>query len=149
MNPVLLSVGENFRATQLGPYEEWANYHSHFFSNPNINIDGKFFLAELLGMTGTEISINSMPPKAKVPFWHRHQSNEETYIFLAGNGIIEIDDFQISINPGTVITIDPKGARTWENTGDVPLIYLVIQAGAGTLTTIGTEDGIRLHVRAN
>ena len=32
-----------------------------------------------LGLTGCEISINELPPKAAVPFVHAHKQNEEVY----------------------------------------------------------------------
>ena len=37
-----------------------------------------------LGLTGCEISINELPPKAAVPFVHAHKQNEEVYGVLGG-----------------------------------------------------------------
>lgn len=43
-------------------------------------------LHNLLGLTGCEISVNTLPEGAAVPFVHAHIENEEIYIILEGQG---------------------------------------------------------------
>ena len=43
-------------------------------------------LHEALGLTGAEVSINTVPPNGGVPFVHVHTNNEELYIVLEGKG---------------------------------------------------------------
>lgn len=39
-----------------------------------------------LGLTGAEISINTLPAGECVPFIHSHKQNEEVYYILSGSG---------------------------------------------------------------
>ena len=48
-------------------------------------------LHEALGLTGAEVSINTVPPNGGVPFVHVHTNNEELYIVLEGKGELWID----------------------------------------------------------
>ena len=50
-----------------------------------------------LGLTGCEISINELPPKAAVPFVHAHKQNEEVYGVLGGKGQLYIDGQVVDI----------------------------------------------------
>lgn len=43
-------------------------------------------LHDLLGLTSCEVSINTLPEGAAVPFVHAHTENEEIYIILEGQG---------------------------------------------------------------
>ena len=43
-------------------------------------------LHEKLGLTGAEISINTLPAGEHVPFVHAHKQNEEIYYIEKGNG---------------------------------------------------------------
>ena len=39
-------------------------------------------LHDKLGLTGAEISVNTLPAGASVPFVHAHKANEEIYFIL-------------------------------------------------------------------
>lgn len=39
-------------------------------------------LHDRLGLTGAEISVNTLPAGASVPFVHAHKANEEIYFIL-------------------------------------------------------------------
>lgn len=43
-------------------------------------------LHDKLGLTGAEISINTLPAGECVPFIHSHKQNEEVYYILSGSG---------------------------------------------------------------
>jgi len=77
-----------------------------------------------------------------MPFYHRHQQNEEIYLFIKGSGEFQVDSKTFAVGEGSVVRVDPAGERTWRNTGNEPLYYIVIQAKAQSYnhgTTI--EDG--------
>jgi mannose-6-phosphate isomerase-like protein (cupin superfamily) len=104
----------------------------------------KIFLGEKLNSKAVEISYNVMKPGAKVPFYHSHKQNEEVYIFISGEGEFEVDDATIKIGSGTVVRVGTPGKRTWRNTSNKSLVYLVIQSKEGSLVGYETSDGILL-----
>ena len=57
-------------------------------------------LHEALGLTGAEVSINTVPPNGGVPFVHVHTNNEELYIVLEGKGELWIDGETLPIQAG-------------------------------------------------
>ena len=48
-------------------------------------------LHDRLGLTGAEISVNTLPAGASVPFVHAHKANEEIYFILSGKGKVIVD----------------------------------------------------------
>ena len=48
-------------------------------------------LHDLLNLTGAEVSCNTLPAGASVPFVHHHTQNEEVYLILEGKGMLYID----------------------------------------------------------
>ena len=65
-------------------------------------------LHEALGLTGAEVSINTVPPNGGVPFVHVHTNNEELYIVLEGKGELWIDGETLPIQAGDSFRIDPR-----------------------------------------
>ena len=68
-------------------------------------------LHDQLGLTGCEVSINSLPAGAAVPFVHAHKQNEELYGVLSGSGEIWIDGEVHAINAGDWYRVSPSGKR--------------------------------------
>jgi mannose-6-phosphate isomerase-like protein (cupin superfamily) len=102
----------------------------------------KRFLKQEIGSDAIELSANTMRPGDALPFRHRHELNEEVYVFLDGVGEFEADGQIIPIAPGTVVRCAPGVARSWRNTGDRAMPYLCIQARAGSYVGTGTlTDG--------
>lgn len=141
MKPATTRSGTHYALTLLGPQEGWAQFATEIGTLPGIRVPGKAFLAESLNMTGMEISVNVMRPGGTVPFLHRHHRHEETYVVLSGRGQMQIDGEIVELQPGSVVCIKPDGERSWRNTGDEPMHYLVIQAVVDTLESTSTEDG--------
>lgn len=79
----------------------------------------------------------------KVPYFHRHMDNEETYIVLKGSGDFQIDDDCFPIREGSVIRIAPTPSRGMRNSSDESMIYMVIQSKENSLGNYSTEDGKR------
>lgn len=138
--PPEIKKGANYSAAQTGPLEKLGTYS---FKHPLAakDIEGKLFLKEALGMTGMEVSLNKLPARAFVPFFHKHRENEELYVFVKGRGEFMVDGEIIPVSEGTVIHVAPGGSRTWRNHSQEDLYYLVIQAKAGTMPAGTIEDG--------
>ena len=92
-----------------------------------------FELHEALGLTGAEVSINTVPPNGGVPFVHVHTNNEELYIVLEGKGELWIDGETLPIQAGDSFRIDPAGKRAIRAAADSSLKYICIQTKAHSL----------------
>jgi len=137
--------GSNFKAAHVGSFKELDKY-SYTLPSLKITTSGKLFLNELLGITSSEISLNKLPPAKSIPFYHKHQKNEEVYIFLSGEGEFQIDDHIFPVGEGTVVCVHPEGERTWRNKSkSEDLIYIVVQAPEGQIEAIETNDGVTVR----
>jgi mannose-6-phosphate isomerase-like protein (cupin superfamily) len=130
----------SYSVFEAGAPTEWFNgeFPHPAFKKP---VRGKQFLSERLSLTGMEISLNSLPAKYAVPFLHTHREHEELYLFISGQGELLVDGETITVGPGTAVRVAPAGKRAWRNTGDESLVYLVVQAKAGTLSATTIADG--------
>lgn len=140
-----LSENNFYTAINLGSLDELADY-SLIHSVTKKLIEGKVFLKDATGATGTQISFNSLPPKSEQPYFHIHRKNEETYIILKGFGFFQVDEDCFSIKEGSVIRVAPQGKRGICNTSDESMIYMVIQSKENSLEEHTTADGERLPV---
>lgn len=104
---------------------------------------GRVMAEEALGLTGCEISFNSLPAGQVSPFYHTHKLNEEVYIVISGSGTFEVDDDVFPISEGSVIRVAPEGKRAI-NSGDQGLVYLCIQAQQNSLTQATHDDGVMI-----
>ena len=62
--------GENFTCAHAGALKDLGRFSVPHPLLPR-EIEGKLFLKEALGLTGLEVSLNRLPPRAFVPFAHR------------------------------------------------------------------------------
>jgi mannose-6-phosphate isomerase-like protein (cupin superfamily) len=131
--------GKNFTAYETGTRKEWPD---HVIQLPGLALPGKQFLKERVGLTGCEISVNSLNPGTGMPFYHTHQQNEEVYIFIQGRGQMQVDGEVIDVQEGSVVRIAPDGLRTWRNHSNEPLLYVVIQMRENSLNQYGLGDGV-------
>lgn len=130
--------GVNFSAYESGACKDWP---AHKVELPGLGeIPGKLFLKDMVGFTGCEISINSMAPGAGMPIYHQHQQNEEVYIFIQGNGQVQVDGEVIDVQEGSIVRIAPNGERIWRNNSNEPLLYIIIQVRENSLTQYGLGD---------
>jgi mannose-6-phosphate isomerase-like protein (cupin superfamily) len=130
-----------FNAADLGDFDHLSQYG--FYLPPlGRNVEGKVFLKELLGLTDMEVSLNSLPAGGAMPFWHRHQQNEELYLFLSGTGEFWVEETRIPVQEGSVIRVHPEAARIFRNTSKTEeLRFIVIQAKENSLTQFTMTDG--------
>jgi uncharacterized cupin superfamily protein len=103
-------------------------------------LDKKEFIAQKMGFTGMEVSLNRAAPGQASPYVHAHRQHEELYFFLWGDGEFQVDGDVIPVHPGTMIRVAPEGRRAWRNNSTKDLLFIVVQANVGTLTG---QDGVR------
>lgn len=134
-------TGDNFSLIDFGPFEKLEQY---FFKHPKMTegVAGKQFLKEELGLTSMEVSLNKFPAGTSMPFSHKHRKNEELYLFIKGKGEFCVDGNWFVVQEGSAIRIAPNGIRTWRSSSSEELIFIVIQAKAGTMEGSSIEDGI-------
>ncbi|QEL19947.1 cupin domain-containing protein [Limnoglobus roseus] len=133
--------GENYSAVRLGAADGWMRYGVRH-PGVGVTLHGKVFLKDLLGLTGMEMSCGVIPGRGGPPFLHKHRENEEVYVFVSGRGQMLVDGAVIDVAEGCVVRVAPAGVRSWRNTADEPLVYLVIQAKEGSLTQWTATDGV-------
>lgn len=124
-------TGKNYRVSSVG----------------DIRTLGRVTLKDELALTGSEISVNELPPGASVPFVHSHKRNEEVYIILEGKGQFYLDVEEFEVEEGSVIRIDPAAARCLRADGQTPVRYLCIQTEANSLVQFTRDDGVILDVK--
>ena len=136
--------GANFTAADLGPLADLARYETTIpqFKKP---LRGKVFLKGLLGLSGMEASVTTLPKGAAIPFLHRHRAHEELYLFTGGRGQMQVDGETIEVREGSVVRVAPGGARGIRAAPDAELSYWCIQAREGTVPDAeAADDGERL-----
>ncbi|HAV12806.1 MAG TPA: cupin domain-containing protein [Opitutae bacterium] len=130
----------NASVAHFGPLEKWKETRVPLKQTGDV-YPGKTWIKDLLGLTGLELSLSSMPAGASVPYEHIHDQNEELYLFLSGKGQMKLDNKIIDVEAGSVVRVDPAAVRCWRNTGTADLVHIVIQAKAGSLMQWTAEDG--------
>ena len=138
-----ISGNASYSAVNLGELNEVRDY-SLIHPVSKKNIEGKVFLKDVTGATGSEISFNSLQPHTEQPYFHKHRKNEETYIILKGSGFFQVDDDCFEISEGSVIRVAPQGLRGICNASDVEMIYMVVQVKENSLEEYTTADGERI-----
>lgn len=77
------------------------------YTKMTVGKENRTELHEKLALTGAEISLNTLPAGANVPFVHSHKANEEIYGVLSGKGKVVIDGEEISLAVGDWLKISP------------------------------------------
>ncbi len=124
-------TGKNYRVSSIG----------------DIQTLGRVTLKDELALTGSEISVNELPAGASVPFVHSHKRNEEVYIILKGKGQFFIDGEEFEVEEGSVIRVDPAGARCLRADGRTPIRYICVQTEANSLVQFTRDDGVISEVK--
>ncbi|NEO29716.1 MAG: cupin domain-containing protein [Symploca sp. SIO3C6] len=142
-------TGQNFAVIDLGLFSQLGQFT---FESPQapIKLEGKVFLKQVLNLTSAEISVNNLPPNKSFPFYHKHQLNEEIYVFVRGKGEFQVDDYLFPVSEGSVVRVDPAGERCMRNTSDnQDLCWIVIQSRAGSFPHHTIQDGFGVHKRVS
>jgi mannose-6-phosphate isomerase-like protein (cupin superfamily) len=136
------TTGAHFTAVAFGPYGELDRYELEHAKTKRV-VKGKVFLKKTLGLTSMEVSLNKLPPGAKIPFLHRHRAHEELYLFTSGRGEMIVDGEVIPVSEGSAVRVATDGARAIRSLGDSPLNFVCIQAKQGSLADAESgSDGV-------
>lgn len=128
-----------FQVRDYGGLEAWASF---VLPHPRLGrVPGKHFLRSDLGLTGMEVSLNSLGPGQAIPFVHGHRQNEELYLFVSGEGQMLLDEQVVEVRAGSAVRVSPPVLRSWRNTGTEPLTAIIIQAKQGSLEQATATDG--------
>jgi len=122
-------TGKNYQASSIG----------------DIQARGRVTLHRELSLTGSEVSINELPSGASVPFVHAHKRNEEVYIVVKGKGRFYVDGDEFEVEEGSVVRVDPAGARCITADSQSPVRYICIQTEAKSLVQFTEGDGVILE----
>lgn len=99
-------------------------------------------LHDKLGLTGSEISINTLPAGECVPFIHSHKQNEEVYYILSGSGKAIIDNDEIKLIAGDCLRVSPNAERQFFASKDCSISYICIQTKENSLEGFTANDAI-------
>jgi len=132
-----MSNYSKFEADNPATWAQWEFLHPAFKRPAR----GKLFLGDKLGLTGMEVSLNSFPKGASMPFHHTHRDHEELYLFISGRGQFQVDGEIFEVESGSAVRVATAGKRCWRNTGEEPLVYIVIQAKENSIGCSAIADG--------
>lgn len=142
-------LNQSYAVTHLGPLTELQQFVFEA-KERSLKAEGKVFLGERLGLTSAEISFNSLPPKTSIPFYHKHQLNEEIYLFIQGAGEFQVDGNIFSVQEGSVVRVSPDGERCLRNISESDrLIWIVVQARAESYDNPTISDGVGVQKRVS
>ena len=97
------------------------------YTKTNIGNEGRTELHNALGLTGAEVSVNSLPAGAGVPFVHSHRNNEEIYGVVSGRGKALFDGEEVTIAVGDWLKVAPKAKRQFSAADDEGITFVCIQ----------------------
>ena len=112
------------------------------FSKVSVAQDARTELHDKLSLTGAEVSINSLPAGASVPFIHSHKNNEEIYAVLEGKGKAVIGGEDVELAAGDWLRISPIAKRQFFAAADSDIKYLCIQVKENSLCGYTMTDAI-------
>ncbi|MGN0638106.1 MAG: cupin domain-containing protein [Huintestinicola sp.] len=112
------------------------------YSKITVSNEARTELHSALSLTGAEISINTLPAGAGVPFVHSHKSNEEIYAVLSGRGTAVIDGEKVELSAGDWLRISPSAKRQFSAAEDSPISYICIQVKENSLEAYTQDDAV-------
>lgn len=112
------------------------------YTKTNITEGPRSELHDALQLTGAEISINTLPAQASIPFVHSHKQNEEIYGILSGKGKVIIDNEEIALEQGDWLRISPKSKRQFFAAENEGISFICIQVKEHSLENFTANDAI-------
>ena len=126
-----IGSGRNYKAVSVGTINQIIDHQLPM--GPTV-IQGKVFVGQAVGATGSELSFQTLVPGQDSGFLHTHKTHEELYIILRGQGTYQVDGEQFPVSEGTIVRVSPDGRRALKNTGSENLTMLCIQYKANVFT---------------
>ena len=112
------------------------------FSKIAVGVGARVELHDALGLTGAEISINTLPAGASVPFVHAHKQNEEIYAVLEGAGVAVIDGETVPLSAGDWLRVAPAAKRRFFAGEESAIKYVCIQVKENSLEGYTAADAV-------
>ena len=112
------------------------------FTKYSVKEEGRVELHDKLRLTGAEISVNSLPAGASVPFVHYHKQNEEIYAIVEGEGKAVIDGETVELKAGDWLRIEPSAKRRFFASENKGIKYICIQVKKDSLQEYTATDGV-------
>ncbi|MFN8659787.1 MAG: hypothetical protein U0105_25860 [Candidatus Obscuribacterales bacterium] len=110
----------------------------------SIAMRGKLFIKDVLAFYRHAGLVQQTAGRRRRAVLSPTQGNEEAYIFMGGEGQMQIDGEVFPVQEGTIVRVNTDGSRSLRNTsGNEPLYFLCIQARQNSLNIDTFEDGIR------
>ncbi|WNM24308.1 cupin domain-containing protein [Demequina capsici] len=123
----------DYQVTELGALDDWRAHYGGFV--PDRSREGRRVVDHELPMQFIGMTANALVPGEQAGYWHTHASDEELYVFLAGEGQMGLDDDVVDVRAGSCIRVGQGVWRTWRCLPDSPteLRWLCIRADGGAL----------------
>lgn len=112
------------------------------YTKTNIGNEDRTELHNALGLTGAEVSVNSLPAGAGVPFVHSHRNNEEIYGVVSGRGKALIDGEEVTLAVGDWLKVAPKAKRQFSAADDEGITFVCIQVKENSLGGFTADDAV-------
>ncbi len=112
------------------------------FEKTNVKAGARTELHDALHLTGAEVSVNTLPAGASVPFVHAHRQNEEIYGILEGAGEAEIEGKRVPLGAGDWLRVSPAAKRRFFAAKDSPITYICIQVKENSLVSFTAADAV-------
>lgn len=112
------------------------------YKKVNVTDNARTELHDLLGLTGAEISVNSLSAGASVPFVHSHKQNEEIYAVVGGKGYMVIDGEKTELKQGDWLRVSPVAKRQMFADADEGIKYVCIQVKEHSLEGYTLTDAV-------
>jgi uncharacterized cupin superfamily protein len=84
------------------------------------------------------VTVNSREPGEGARYWHSHAIIEELYLFIAGEGVMALDQELVPVRAGTAVRAAQGVRRSWHANGDSPgpMRWVCIRAGGAPLAEL-------------
>ncbi len=77
------------------------------------NLEARFARVPL-ELENSGIGYFRVAPNFRIPFGHKHQQQEEVYVFVAGSARAKLDDEVVELKPWDAIRVPPETMRGFE-----------------------------------
>ena len=94
------------------------------------------FARRAMGLEGGGFSYQKLAPDFRSPMAHRHNTQEEVYVILAGGGRIKIEDEVLELRQWDAVRLPPETARAFEAGPDGLMLLAIGFAEGGDAETL-------------
>jgi mannose-6-phosphate isomerase-like protein (cupin superfamily) len=77
------------------------------------DLEARFASADL-GLENSGLSYQRLAPNFRMPFGHKHKTQEEVYVVLSGGGRVKLDDEIVDVGEWDVVRVPRDTMRAFE-----------------------------------